>query len=43
MKNHIHILIIIISGLIFNVAMPLASVTAQNITPKNLQHSKNNK
>ena len=42
MKNHIHILIIIISGLIFNVAMPLASVTAQNTTTKKLQKSKNN-
>ena len=42
MKNHINILIIIILSLIFNIAMPLASVMAQNITPKNLQQSRNN-
>ena len=28
--------------MIFNVAMPLKSVTAQNLTPKNLQQSRNN-
>ena len=42
MKNNINILIITIIGMVFNVAMPMASVTAQNITPKNLQQSKNN-
>ena len=42
MKRHINILTITILGLIFNVAMPLASVTAQNNQPKNMQKSKNN-
>ena len=42
MKNHINILIIMISGLIFSVAMPLASVTAQNIMTKSLHKSRNN-
>ena len=43
MKKHIHILIIIISGLIFNVALPLASATAQNVTTKSLQKSRGNR
>ena len=42
MKRHINVLTITILGMIFNVAMPLASVTAQSTTPKNLQQSKNN-
>lgn len=42
MKSLINILIITILGMIFNVVMPLKSVTAQNLTPKNLQQSRNN-
>ena len=42
MKRHINILTITILGLIFNIAMPLASVTAQNNQPKNMQKAKNN-
>ena len=42
MKRHINVLTITILGMIFNIAMPLASVTAQSTTPKNLQQSKNN-
>jgi len=42
MRKAINILIITILGLIFNIEMSLTSVTAQNITAKNLQKSKNN-
>ena len=42
MNNHINILIITILSLFFNIAMPLESVTAQNIAPNNSQKSKNN-
>jgi len=42
MRNNTNILIISILGLIFNMAMPLLSATAQNSTPKNLQKSRNN-
>ena len=42
MNNHINILIITILSQFFTIAIPLESVTAQNITPKNSQKSRNN-
>ena len=42
MRKIINILTIIILSLIFNIVMPLSSVTAQNIMSKNLQKSRNN-
>ena len=42
MKRAINILIVIVLGLIFDFMMPLASVSAQNITSKNMQKSRNN-
>ncbi|MBQ6155640.1 MAG: DUF5106 domain-containing protein [Bacteroidales bacterium] len=42
MKNNTNILIIIILGFLFNIVMPWASVTAQNITSKKELRSGNN-
>ena len=43
MRKIINILTIIILSLIFNIAMPLLSATAQNSTLKNMQKSRNNR